>query len=151
MRISVVSKTKRKFWKLLQVDSIIFGKFLFLTQSRGDAEFYKLGKLSARFVFLNSETGFDVKKPWSKAGWTCGYVFDFGYMFVLAWRSRQVKAFYIELSILYHYIVCERILFCKDDVIGWSDVHCAAGATTKTAAVTNRACARLNHRRPPSL
>jgi hypothetical protein len=35
------------------------------------------------------------------------------------------------LSILYHYIVCERILFCKDDVIGWSDVHCAAGASTK--------------------
>ena len=34
---------------------------MFLTQRCRDAEFYKLGKLSTRFVFLNSETGFDVK------------------------------------------------------------------------------------------
>jgi hypothetical protein len=34
-------------------------------------------------------------------------------MFVLAWLSRQVKAFCIKLSILYHYIVCERILFAE--------------------------------------
>ena len=146
-----MSKTKRKFWKLLQVESIIFGKFLFLTQRLKVAEVYKLDKLSARFIFWIQRKEFDVKKLDPRPVELAVTVFDFGYMFVLAWRSRQVKAFYIELSILYHYIVRERILFCKDDVIGWSDVHCAAGATTKTAAVTNRACARLNHRRPPSL
>ena len=46
---------------------------MFLTQSRRGAEFYKLDKLSARFIFLSSEKGIWCKKTWSKAGWTCGY------------------------------------------------------------------------------
>ena len=116
---SVMSKTKRKFWKLLQVDSIIFGKFLFLTQSRRDAEFYMLTDFLIYVCFwfcpVRYGTMLPLPAPQTElavtscgAGWVWALERE---PFLLVWRA----SLGLDHSVLFEYrLVCGFLEFLSE-------------------------------------